>query len=228
MIPDWLHILAIVSLSASAVSAVAIALDIWRGRSQRMAVMNWVWPITGLYFGPLALWAYWRLGRAASKSADNVNPEQRRPTKPFWQSVFAGSTHCGAGCVLGDIAGEWLVVNTGPVVAGSRLLADYTLDFALAYLSGIAFQYFAIAPMRNLPPAKGIAEAIKADTVSLIAFEVGMFGWMAISAKLLFHPPLNPDSAVYWFMMQIGMGIGFITTFPANWFLIRRGIKTAM
>jgi hypothetical protein len=51
---------------------------------------------------------------------------------------------------------------------------------------------------------------------------------MALAAKLMFHPPLHPDNAVYWFMMQIGMVVGFITTFPANWLLIRRGVKTAM
>lgn len=228
MIPYWLHILAIVSLSLAFFSAAAIAVDILRGRRQPMAVMNFVWPITALYFGPLALWAYWRLGRMSSGASGNDHSHRRPSGEPFWQSVFVGSTHCGAGCVLGDIIGEWVVFATGLLVANSRLLADYTLDFALAYLAGIAFQYFAIVPMRHLPPARGIVEAIKADTLSLVAFEVGMFGWMAVSAKLLFHPPLHPDSAVYWFMMQLGMLIGFITTFPANWFLIRRGIKAAM
>jgi hypothetical protein len=228
MIPYWLHILAIVSLSLAFFSAAAIAVDILRGRRQPMAVMNFVWPITALYFGPLALWAYWRLGRMSSGASGNDHSHRRPSGKPFWQSVFVGSTHCGAGCVLGDIIGEWVVFATGLLVANSRLLADYTLDFALAYLAGIAFQYFAIVPMRHLPPPQGIVEAIKADTLSLVAFEVGMFGWMAVSAKLLFHPPLHPDSAVYWFMMQLGMLIGFITTFPANWFLIRRGIKAAM
>lgn len=33
---------------------------------------------------------------------------------------------------------------------------------------------------------------------------------------------------VYWFLMQIGMIIGFATAWPANVWLIRRGIKEAM
>ena len=48
---------------------------------------------------------------------------------------------------------------------------------------------------------------------------------MAVSQKLLFHPPVEPNSPVYWFMMQIAMIFGFITSFPMNWFLIRSGIK---
>ena len=34
--------------------------------------------------------------------------------------------------------------------------------------------------------SKGFKEAIKADTLSLIAFEVGLFGWMAIVHYVLF------------------------------------------
>jgi hypothetical protein len=226
MVPEWLHILALVSLSVAFLSAGVIVIDVVvNGHTQKMGIMNFVWPITALYFGPLALWAYWRLGRAESQKAHADSSTQEQP---FWRSVFVGSTHCGAGCALGDIIGEWTVFATGLVIAGSRLFTDYVVDFALAYTLGIVFQYFAIAPMRHLSLGKGILEAIKADTVSLVAFEVGMFLWMALAAKLMFHPPLHPDNAVYWFMMQIGMVVGFITTFPANWLLIRRGVKTAM
>jgi Domain of unknown function (DUF4396) len=39
---------------------------------------------------------------------------------------------------------------------------------------------------------------------------------------------LHPDSAVYWFGMQIGMVTGFFTAWPVNTWLIRAGIKKAM
>jgi Domain of unknown function (DUF4396) len=41
-------------------------------------------------------------------------------------------------------------------------------------------------------------------------------------------PYLPTDSAAFWFMMQIGMLIGFAATYPVNWWLIRRGIKDIM
>jgi hypothetical protein len=41
-------------------------------------------------------------------------------------------------------------------------------------------------------------------------------------------PHLAPDSIVFWFMMQIGMIIGFATSYPANHVLIQRGVKEAM
>ena len=111
---------------------------------------------------------------------------------------------------------------------GSPLLTAYVVDFALAYLLGIAFQYFAIVPMRQLGPWQELKEAIKADTLSLVAFELGMFGWMALPRLVFFQTPPEPTTAVYWFMMQIAMVVGFLTSYPMNWWLVQRGFKEAM
>jgi len=35
-------------------------------------------------------------------------------------------------------------------------------------------------------------------------------------------------SAAYWFLMQIGMIIGYFTSWPANAWLVKRGIKVPM
>ena len=40
--------------------------------------------------------------------------------------------------------------------------------------------------MRGLGLRDGIVAALKADTLSLMAFEVGLFGWMAIVQLVLF------------------------------------------
>ena len=100
----------------------------------------------------------------------------------------------------------------------------------LALAFGIVFQYFAIAPMRGLGLADGLKAAAKADFISLTFFEVGLFGWMAIFMFVLFPAPhqLTPDSAAYWLLMQIGMVIGYATSWPANVWLVSRGIKIPM
>ncbi|MEO8132145.1 MAG: DUF4396 domain-containing protein [Bryobacteraceae bacterium] len=182
--------------------------------------MNFVWPITGLWAGPLAVWAYFKIGRRHGSGEE--------PKKPFYQSVLVGDTHCGAGCTIGDFIGEWLVFLTGFSIAGSVLWADYAVDFLAAYIVGILFQYYSIAPMRGLSGWAGIKAALKADTISLVAFEIGMFAWMAFTSNVLFHPRLEPNMPAYWFMMQIAMLVGFVTAYPANWWLIRKKFKEAM
>lgn len=217
MPPLWLYRLSVASLCLAAVSALAIVADL-RRNPQKMAVMTYVWPITALYFGPVAFWAYWRMGR----------PEGGHAEKPFWMATFVGATHCGAGCTLGDIIAEFVVFLAGLAIAGSAFAAALVGDYVLAYILGIAFQYFSIVPMRHLSPGQGILAAIKADTLSLTAFEVGLFAWMALTRFVFFHPAPKPDSPVFWFMMQIGMVVGFATTFPMNWWLVKTGVKEAM
>jgi hypothetical protein len=99
------------------------------------------------------------------------------------------------------------------VIAGVTLWPEYLIDFTLAYVFRILFQYFAIKPMGNLSSRQAISDAVQAETLSIVAFEAGMFGWMALVYFVLFtNPHINPDHAGYWLMMQIAASIGLATS----------------
>lgn len=138
-------------------------------------------------------------------------------------------SHWGAGCTLGDIAAESSVAAFALTFAGGDFPTRLVLDFLLAWSFGIIFQYCTIVPMRGLSPAKGIPAAMRADTFSIVAFQIGLFAWMALTYFVLFpNPHLHPDHPVFWFMMQIGMVIGVFTSYPANVLLLRWGWKEKM
>jgi hypothetical protein len=229
--PGWLFTVSIVALALAAFSASVILFDIATGHRQHMWIMNLVWPITALWAGPIALWAYFRVGRLsthqAMRTAKQKGNEPPSKDKPFAVDVALAATHCGAGCCLGDIVAEWIVVFMPLVLFGQKVFGTWALDFALAFLFGIAFQYFTIKPMQNLSAGKALIAALKADTLSLIAWQVGMYGWMAIVIFGLLGeiPKTNP---VFWFMMQIAMVAGFLTSYPANWWLLKKGVKERM
>lgn len=191
--------------------------------------MNLVWPLTALYGSVLALWAYFTVGRRmANKNHVRTNHSEsgKGPTRT---QVTVSDTHCGAGCALGDIVGETAVFAAGWTLWGQKLYADYVVTLILAWTFGIAFQYFNIKPMTQLSPLKALTKSIQADTLSILFFQIGMYGWMAIAYFLLFpHPHLQPNSATFWFMMQIGMIVGFVTSYPVNGWLIQRRIKHSM
>ena len=150
--------------------------------------------------------------------------------RPGWVTMAIEVSHCGAGCALGDLISEWVIYAFALAVAGHVLFAEYIGDYVLAVAFGIVFQYFAIAPMRGLGLKDGLQAAAKADVISLTFFEVGLFGWMALMAFVFFPAPhqLMTNSAAFWFLMQVGMMIGFATSWPANVWLIKRGIKVPM
>lgn len=244
MVPAWLHILAVASLILGAACAAAIAADLLR-HPQQMWIMNVVWPVVALFAHVVALWGYLRYGRlaarevvAASRERGETPPHLR--TIPFPVQVAKGTAHCGAGCTLGDLAAEWLLVAVPGAAAAfglgtlfpERIFAAWVLDYLFAMAFGIAFQFFTIRPMRNLSVGRGLVEAAKADTLSLTSWQVGMYGFMAFAHFWLFGrvwgTPLRPASAEFWFMMQLAMLLGFVTAYPVNWWLLRAGVKEAM
>ncbi len=107
--------------------------------------------------------------------------------RPIFATITIATCHCGAGC---------------PPARLAESLNSLT-DFVLALLIGIVFQYFSIAPMAGDYGWKTIVRSIKADTLSLTFFEVGLFGWMAIFDLLIFDQKLGMNTITYWFIIQV-------------------------
>ncbi|NYI41955.1 DUF4396 domain-containing protein [Demequina lutea] len=262
--PLWMTILATASLVIAGACAAAVAVDVHR-RPQPMAVMNLAFPVVTLFGSvPWALFyrryrrAPLRLegaggheGNAHHDTSHQDTPRHDTPRHdtahaavatepPQWISIATSTSHCGAGCAIGDVIAEFGValIPALAVVVGKGafferdMYAAWIWDFVFAFAIGIALQYFAIAPMRNQPWRRSLADAIKADTASIISWQVGMYGLMALIQLALFPHAFGGTASVFsaefWFAMQWAMITGFAFAFPVNALLIRRGVKEAM
>ena len=255
---EWYHWLSWAMLALGFGSALVILVDeLVLGYRQYMAIMNLVHPITALYWGPVWLWAYFTRGRKGSQrwahrramqlleeapgpaAAEATGEELQRQGSSTEASdlrpwhIGDAVSHCGAGCTLGDICGEWLILMLGITwfgrVSGHTLPEEYLLDFLFAWSFGIVFQYFTVAPMSGVTGLKGIWTAIKVDTASIVAFQAGLFGWMAVYMLVIWpHHGIAIDSPDYWFQMQIGMILGYFTAWPVNKWLVAGGVKEKM
>lgn len=246
-----MNTLAAISVILGILSAIIIAIDL-RTHRQSMKIMTPVWVLTGLWAGLFGMAAYFRLGRTPKvQPAHTPQPAMSMPTKgmagmgemesmhtkmaemqmhhrPRWQSITLSTLHCGAGCTLADLIGEWLLYFTALAIGGSLLWGSIVVDYLLALTIGVGFQYAAIRSMSSLPRNKIFAKAFKADFLSLTFWQVGMYGFMAIALFVLFPSGLAKTTWLFWFMMQIAMFCGFVVAFPINLLLIRWGIKKAM
>ena len=219
-----LRAIAIANVSLSIVLAIWALIDVNR-RPPPMRVMRWVWPLTFLWGGVFALAMYLGFGRAPEGGS------HERHEHPFWQSVALGVTHCGAGCALADMLVEagMFVFGLGFVVLGHEVFGNWIVDYVFALAFGVMFQFAAKAAMSDDPPPRIWWQALKSDFWSLTSWQIGMYGWMAISIFVLFDvPSMKPDHWDFWLMMQAAMLAGFITAYPTNWVLIRKGIKERM
>lgn len=150
--------------------------------------------------------------------------------RPRWQSVVLSTLHCGAGCTLADLVGEWFLYLVPVAIGGSLLAGSWVIDYLLALVFGIGFQYAAIRGMEpHTPRNEVVRRAAKADILSLTAWQAGMYGWMAVVIFVLNDGAMLPRTSFsFWMMMQIAMACGFLVSLPVNVFLIRRGIKHGM
>lgn len=119
-----------------------------------------------------------------------------------------------------------------PTIFSHKLFSGFVLAFILALIIGVSFQYFAIVPMKHLSRKEGIIAAIKADTLSLSCWQIGMYATVALCQLSLFPHffggEVLPTTPVFWLMMQVAMLVGFCTAYPMNWWLIKTGIKEKM
>jgi hypothetical protein len=194
-VPTWLTVVAWLYVAVAVASATLIAVDIFgRDHRQSSVAMNVVWPISALYLGPLALWLYRRWGRTSE-------------APPTAATGLAG----GAASTLAHLVGVPLVIASGVTIAGIDL---WVMILVIAVL--------ATALLAVLEAAAGhpLARAAVLASVTVLAFDVGMGGWM-----LLLHFSENMPAAstmAFWFLMQLGVVLGTLTALPVVRWLTAR------
>ncbi len=140
--------------------------------------------------------------------------------------AVTGGTPGGAASAVGHVLGVPLVVFSGLTIAGLDLWAMILVIAVIAVVLLFVFEYFfSTVPVRGLPSGKGLGVALLIALVTVLAFDVGMGGWMLVLHFLFFMPPLT--DVTFLFLMQVGLILGFLTGYPAVLWLVRRGIKTA-
>lgn len=209
-------------------SAVTVFIDLFvLGNRQTMRVMSWVWVLAALWSGAVGVLAYFTFGRKKNKTMSMdmpmpVDMKMMHNTKPQWQSVALSTLHCGAGCAVANLVGEWFIL-----FFPMTILSGWALDYLLALTIGVMFQYVVISSMDKIKGFSAFWKALKVDFWSLSAWQVGMYGFMAI-AIWGFGVELHRLSWQFWSLMQFAMVCGFLTSYPVNRILIKRGIKMGM
>lgn len=194
-VPAWLTAVAWVWVAACLLSAAWIARDIHaRGRRRPASTLDVVWPVSALYLGPVAAALHRRWDRPRSTPA-----------------TAAGALAGGAASALAHLVGVPLVILTGLRIAGIDLWPMILVIAAIA---------IALLAASEAVAGRRVAAAVALAAVTVLAFDVGMGGWM-----LLLHFTDNMPSAghiAFWFLMQLGVVAGTLTALPVVRWLAAR------
>jgi len=225
-IPAWLTTVSWIFLGLALVSAGILLYNIYgRGYRQRLRAMEVVWVTSALYLGPLAVLAYSRWGRPRSEKWQDEHGDA--PEKSLPVAAATGGLTGGAASALAHVVGVPLVVLSGLTIAGLDLWAMILVIAVMATALLFAFEYFfSTARERELAPARGLGVALLIALVTVLAFDVGMGGWMLFLHFSAFMPA--PTDIAFLFLMQIGLILGFLTGYPAVAWLVGRGTKATV
>lgn len=222
-LPGWVDPVATVFVALAVVTALAVAYDIYgRGYRQRVRSMEAVWTLSALWLGPFALPLYSRTGRPRSAKWQAEHPTDA--DLGLSAAAVSGGLPGGVASLIGHVLGVPLVLAAGWTLFGVDMFAMIAVIAVLAIAMLFAFEY-STADRRDIG-GRTVSAALLAATVTVLAFDLGMGGWMLVLHFNQLLPPLT--SVNFLFLMQIGIVLGFLTGYPAVAMLLKRGTKAAV
>lgn len=217
-LPDWLTPVSWVVVALALASAATIAADIYlRRRRQASVAVEVVWISAALYLGPFAVLAY---RRHASTTA-TTPPAHAARSGSRSKGAVAGLPGGGASAIA-HLVGVPLVIASGLTIAGIQLWVMILVIGALAVLLLAVYERNAGAERRT-----SVGAALAVATLTVLAFDLGMGGWMLLLHFNELMPPAT--DAAFWFLMQLGIVLGLLTGYPVvRWLAARRqGVSPA-
>lgn len=215
--PQWVTLVAWIVTGLGVLVAAAMIADIYvGGYRQPLRAMEAVWPVTAVYAGPLAWWAYHRWGRPATRRWQQQHA--RTPQLGLAATAAVQTIPGGAVSFVGHMIAMPLVMKTGWTIAGQGVWPMMLLIAAFALPLLVAFEYHSLSVTR-LPRSVGrrLWAASKISFLAILAFDVGMGASMLLVAFVLGY---SPASMAFWLVMWGGMWLGFATAYPMVWWLL--------
>jgi hypothetical protein len=182
------------------------------------------WPILIVFFSVIGLALYSVTSRPPDIGRyDDRQRKMERFTafsKPRWRKVIASAAHC--------VGGDGLGIMTAMVV--SRL-AGFTFwtEFWFEYVVGFGLGWFLFQTWAMRRQGKGWLQSIweggRAEFFSMITVMVGMGLVMRFVTPAVVGEPPKPDTFAFWTFGSLGLLVGFVFTYPMNWWLVAIGWK---
>lgn len=119
----------------------------------------------------------------------------RQPTAEQW-------------CVIGDIIAVPFAALTEVTLAGSKFFGHTLVSFVAAFFLGILFQYLPVREMVERSRITALIKAIKADTISLLVFQAGMFICLWFFRRGDLNSAPDTGSVTFWGQMVVAIFTG--------------------
>ena len=221
-LPAWLTPVAWIYLLVCLVSAGILVYTVYgRGRKPQDRVMAPIWPISALFLGPIALLLFARWGQGHERSGAAGDRVSLGIGPLIVMALLPGA----AASTLAHLVGVPVVFGAGWTIAGLALWAVALFIAILATALLFAFEYLVLSTTRRTrPTGRQTATLFLGSLVTVLAFDIGMVGWMLFLNSTDTMKPTT--DVVFTLQMQVGMVLGMLTAAPIAAWLVARSRKS--
>ncbi|WP_027163490.1 DUF4396 domain-containing protein [Mesorhizobium sp. WSM1293] len=198
----------------AAASTLYVGFDQYRNNPEPV-VMKWGFILVTLYMGPLGLLLYVLADKEPRPG------EYEDFTRPLWKQGVGSTIHCVAGDATGIILAAVITATLG---------LPMWLDLIVEYLAGFAFGLFIFQSlfMKSMMGGTYWENVRKSFLPEFISMNFMMAGMAPVMSFLMMGRDMRamePTELLFWGVMSIGVIAGFTLAYPANVWLVARGLK---
>src|SRR5262245_32325781 len=140
-----------------------------------------------------------------------------------WRQALGSTMHCVAGDGVGILAGAVIASVLG--LAG---LAEVVLEYVLGFAFGWAiFQALFMRDMAGGSYQRALTSTFMPELLSMNLLMAGMVPTVMALRKWI-GPAADPMTPSFWFVMSMGLLVGFVVAYPMNWWLVANHLKHGM
>ncbi|MDQ2929989.1 MAG: DUF4396 domain-containing protein [Gemmatimonadota bacterium] len=201
-------------LAVALVSAAYVAYDQFR-HNPEATVMKWGFVLVTLYLGPIGLLLY-----VLADKEPRPNTHEAF-VAPLWKQGVGSTVHCVAGDATGIILAAIVTA-----VLGLPMWADLLIEYVAGFLFGLLiFQALFMRAIMGGTYAQNVRRSFIPELVSMNAMMSGMAPVMLMLMMGRDMRAMWPGEPLFWFVMSMGVIVGFGIAYPVNVWLVARKLK---
>ena len=140
-----------------------------------------------------------------------------------WRQALGSTMHCVAGDGVGILAGAVLASVFG--LAG---LVEVAVEYILGFVFGwTIFQALFMRDMAGGSYRRALTGTFVSELLSMNLLMAGMVPTV-MALRRWIGPAADPMTPSFWFVMSMGLLVGFIVAYPMNWWLVAHHLKHGM
>jgi hypothetical protein len=210
----WIDVILLGWFLLVLISVIFVASDAFK-RLPEPGVIKWAWVLTTLYLGPVGAIFYVLVDKEPRPGS------HERFTAPMWKQTFGSTLHCVAGDATGVILAATI---TG--LLGLPMWFDMTAEYIFGFAFGLfIFQSLFMKDVMGLTYVAALKTSFIPEWLSMNAMMAGMFPVMVTFMMGRDMRAMDPREPLYWGVMSLAIGVGFLCAYPANWWLVSKGLK---